>query len=166
MIFRQFWIAGILGLLILSQTPATGVSAEEKGFALILQSSSGGDLWNSGLLVQARTIDGKMKGKLFGRPVKAPAGRHVVGLYVAFEVKPKNFLVGNTKKYADILEFPVNLVAGRSYTATGRQVGSFFEVWIVDTQTRKLVSNVVEIHVPECKLFDCPRATIKKRSKL
>ena len=166
MIFRKYWAAAVLGLLVLSQTPATIFAAEDEGYALIFQSYSGGDLWSSGLLVQAWTIDGKLKSKMFGKPVKALAGKHIVGLHVEFRVKPKNYLTGQTKKYADIIEFPVTLMSGRSYTASGRQSEALVEIWIVDTQTQELVSEVVEIYLPKCKLFSCPPVTLKTRPKL
>ena len=165
MIFRKYWAAAVLGLLVLSQNPATIFAAEE-GYALIFQTSSGGDSWSTGLLVRAWTIDGKLKSKMFGKPVKAPAGKHIVGLHVEFVVKPKSYLTGKSIKYADIIEFPVTLMPGRSYTASGRQSAALVEVWIVDTQTQELVSEVVEIYVPKCKLFNCPPATFKTRPKL
>lgn len=166
MIFRKCWAAAVLGLLVLSQTPAPAFAAEDEGYALILQSYSGEGSSISGLLVQAWTIDGKLKSKMFGKPVKAPAGEHIVGLRVQFVVKPKNYLTGKLKKYADIIEFPVTLMPGRSYTASGRQSAELVEVWIVDTQTQELVSEVVEIYPPKCKLFNCPPATLKTRPKL
>ena len=166
MIVRKYWAAAVLGLLVLSQTPATTFAAEDEGYALIFQTSSGGDSWSSGLLVRAWTIDGKLKSKMFGKPVKAPAGEHIVGLHIEFVVKPKNYLTGKSIKYADIIEFPVTLMPSRSYTASGRQSAGLVEVWIVDTQTQELVSEVVEIYVPKCKLFNCPPATLKTRSKL
>ena len=166
MIFRKYWAAAVLGLVVLSQTPATTSAAEDERYALIFQSYSGGDLWSTGLLVQAWTIDGKLKSKMFGKPVKAPAGEHIVGLRVEFMVKPKNYLTGKSIKYADIIEFPVTFMPGRSYTASGRQSAGLVEVWIVETQTQELVSEVVEIYVPKCKPFNCPPATFKTRPKL
>ena len=103
---------------------------------------------------------------MFGKPVKAPAGKHIVGLHVEFRVKPNNYLTAYAKKYADIIEFPVTLMPGRSYTASGRQSAGIVEVWIVDTQTQDLVSEVVEIYVPQCKLFSCPPLTVKTRPNL
>lgn len=103
---------------------------------------------------------------MFGKPVKAPAGKHIVGLRVEFTVKPETYLVGKLKKYADIVEFPVTLMPGRSYAASGRQSGAIVEVWIADAQTQERVSEVAEIHVPKCKPFNCPPATLKSRPKL
>ncbi len=166
MIFRKYCAAAVLGLLVLSQTPATIFAAEDERYALIFPSYSGEGSQISGLLVQAWTIDGKLKSKMFGKPVKAPVGKHIVGLRLEFRVKPKNYLTGKLKKYADIIEFPVTLMPGHSYTASGRQSAALVEVWIVDTQTQDLVSEVVEIYVPECKLFSCPPVTLKTRPNL
>jgi hypothetical protein len=153
--------------ILLAASLTTSATAQDKGFALIHQYSNG-DFWHSGVLVQPRTIDGKMKGKLFGKPVKAPAGLHILGVYIEFSIEPENILLGNGKKYGDIFEFPLKLEAGHSYKTMGRQSGSFVEVWVIDNQTQKLVSEVVEIQVHKCKpfKFKCPMPTITKRSEL
>jgi hypothetical protein len=165
--FRESWQAVLLAVFIFCLPSVQLRAAEENGTALIEQFHSGGDSWARGLLVQAMTIDRKVKGTLFGRPVKAPAGLHIVGVRVEFTIKPKNVLFEPTKTYADIFEFPVKLVAGRSYTAMGRQSGPHVEVWIMETQSRHVVSKIIDITVASCKPFTrCPPAKITTRSAL
>ena len=164
--FRSFWAAVMMVLIVLSHTSEMPEAAEDKGYVLIHQTYSGGDFWTRGLLVQAWTIDGKLKSTLFGKPVKAPAGKHVIGLRAEFELKPKNFLIEPKRKYADIFEFSVTLMPGRSYVAAGSQSGTYVELWIEDMQTQEVISEVVEINVQKCKLFSCPPAQVKTRSSL
>jgi hypothetical protein len=154
-------------ILLVASLTASAI-AQDKGTVMIHQFHSGSDSWNIGLLVQPRTIDGKMNRKLLGKPVTAPAGLHILGVYVSFEVEPSNILLGNTVKYGDIFEFPLKLVAGRSYKTMGRQSGSFVEIWVMDNQSQELVSEVVEIQIHACKPFKlkCPKPTISKRSTL
>jgi hypothetical protein len=165
--FRKIWRAALLTVFVFCMSSEPLRAADEKGTALIEQSYSGGDSWARGLLVQGMTIDGKMKGTMFGRPVKAPAGLHIVGVRVEFSIRPKNVLFEPTKTYADIFEFPVKLFAGRSYTAMGRQSGAHVEVWIMETQSQRAISKVIDITVANCKPFKrCPPATITTRSEL
>jgi hypothetical protein len=161
MTFRKVFAVPLVAFCFTGPSHAPALAGDAKATILIQQTAS------NGLLVQAMTIDGKVKGTLFGRPVKAPAGLHIVGLRVEFRVEPKNWLIEQTKKYADVFEFPVKLEAGRSYTASGRQSGPHAEIWIVETESQKLISKVIDIVVPKCKPFkSCPDATITTRSVL
>lgn len=154
-------VALVLAFCVWCQTFTANAAAQDKGFAIIEQS------YSDGVLVQARTVGGKMKATMFGKPVKAEAGLKFVGIYVEFQVKPENYFTGPTVKYGDIIDFPLKLMAGHTYKAMGRQSGSFVEVWIVDNQTQELVSDIVEIQAYKCKPWrKCPQPKITKRSAL
>jgi hypothetical protein len=158
----------LLALHVLVQTPSTAFAADKKGQALISGSTDGGDSWSIGLRMQPVLIDGKNKGRLFGRPIKVPAGQHAVGVNVHFDVKPKNPLFEPKPEYSDIFEFSMMFLSGHSYTTTGTQNGTRVEVWIVDQNTQEVVTDILEIEVFPCKkLFKrCPSPKVNWRAAL
>jgi hypothetical protein len=168
MIFRKFSALVVFVLFVLIQTPSLALAENKKDHARIFGSTYGGDGWSEGLRTRPMMVDGKLKETLFGRPVKVPAGEHVIGIAVSFDIKPKNPLFEPMPKYADMFEFTVTLLPSRSYKAKGKQNGTFVEVWIEDESTRETVSEIIEIEVFPCKkLFKkCPPAKINRRAQL
>ncbi len=159
-------IAFIVSLpLAFSQCFGGTVASGNSGDATLSQSSVGGNLWHSGLLVRPKSLDQKSNEKLFGKDVAIPSGEHVVGLEISFDV-----VIGITQRsFKDTINFRGTFAPGRHYVANGRQNGGATEIWIADKQNQTLASKVLSIYVGKCTgitIFSCPDPVLNIRSKL
>ncbi len=152
-------LALVAGISASALVPTTLLAATKTGGAVIeAYEVSDSGILASALNMNPEFVDGKQERKLFTRFMDVPSGKHEIGIRVEFSLC--------NRPYKDLVYLPLTFATGHSYIARGTISREKVEMWIVDKNTNKLISEVITVKRDGCKWFDLSSPAVLRRNRL